>query len=294
MPDSNLCISTENPLSPTALARQHDPFWNAIQAEASSVAENDPVMESILSRSIFARRTLECALIHRLSNLLSEEQNDNRLLTEAFATVVSDEREIRQAIRDDLQAVRRHDPATSSYLTPFLNFKGFLALQAYRIAHVLWRTGRKPLAAYIQGRASQLFGVDIHPAATISRGVFIDHATGVVIGETATVGDNVVILHDVTLGATGKERGDRHPKVGNRVFIGAGAKILGNIHIGEGSTVAAGSIVLHEVPPRATVAGVPARVVRPRATGSRKQKGDTATADAVSVSLVDPSEIRSR
>ena len=134
MQDSNLCISMENPLSSTALVRQCDPFCNAIQAEASSVAENDPVMESILSRSIFMHGTLECALIHRLSNLLSEEQNDNRLLADAFVTAVSDEHEIRQAIRDDLRAVRLHDPATSSYLTPFLNFKGFLGLQAYRLS----------------------------------------------------------------------------------------------------------------------------------------------------------------
>lgn len=159
------------------------------------------------------------------------------------------------------------DPATDSWLHPLINFKGFLATESYRISHALWQQNRRSLALWVQGRASNAFGIDIHPAAKIDEGIFIDHATGVVIGETATVGDNVTILHGVTLGATGKTKGDRHPKVGRGVFIGAGAQLLGNIVIGDGAQIGAGSVVLGNVPADTTVAGVPARVVRePRAT----------------------------
>lgn len=241
---------------------KRDPLWSAIQAEALEAAEHEPVMRPMLDRLILNHRALGCALVHRLAELLTETNDDPELLRRVFAEVLAVEPEIQQAIKDDLQIIRRRDPATTSNLIPFLNFKGFQALQASRITHALWESGRQSLALYIQGRISMVFGVDIHPAAIVGRGVFIDHATGVVIGETATVGNNVVILHDVTLGATGKERGDRHPKVADDVFIGAGAKILGNIHLGRGSSVGAGSIVLHDVPRGATVAGIPARVVR--------------------------------
>jgi serine O-acetyltransferase len=259
----DLCTQSGTMLGDSASTqRKRDPLWSAIQAEALDAAERDPVMRPMLDRLILDHRTIGCALVHRLAELLTEPGDDPVLQRRVFAEVVATSRDIRQAIKDDLLVIRQRDPATTSNLTPFLNFKGFQALQASRIAHALWHSERKPLAMYLQGRISAVFGIDIHPAARIGRGVFIDHATGVVIGETATVGNNVVILHDVTLGATGKDRGDRHPKVDDDVFIGAGAKILGNIPVGKGATVGAGSIVLREVPPGATVAGIPARVVR--------------------------------
>jgi serine O-acetyltransferase len=157
--------------------------------------------------------------------------------------------------------VVERDPAARGVAQPFLYYKGFHALEAYRVAHWLWSNGRNPLALHLQNRISEVLAVDIHPAARIGKGILIDHATSVIIGETAVVGDDVSMLHEVTLGGTGKESGDRHPKVGSGVLIGAGAKILGNIIIGEGSKIAAGSVVLKEVPPHATVAGIPARVV---------------------------------
>ena len=153
------------------------------------------------------------------------------------------------------------DPACHRYLQPLLFFKGFQAVQAYRLGHWLWLNGHKNLAYQVQMRVSEVFGVDIHPAARIGRGIMIDHAHSIVIGETAVVGDNVSMLHSVTLGGTGKEDGDRHPKIGDGVLIGAGAKVLGNIRIGSCSRIAAGSVVLEDVPACKTVAGVPARIV---------------------------------
>lgn len=164
-------------------------------------------------------------------------------------------------MRADIQAVNERDSACCSLVTPLLYFKGFHALQAYRIAHWLWRQGRKPLALFLQNRISSVFAVDIHPAARIGKGIMFDHATGIVIGETAVVEDNVSIMQSVTLGGTGKEAGDRHPKVRKGVLISAGAKILGNIEVGECAKVGAGSVVLKDVPPRSTVAGVPARII---------------------------------
>ena len=166
-----------------------------------------------------------------------------------------------QLVRADLSAVFDRDPACNSYLEPFLYFKGFQALQAYRVAHWLWSNGRRALALYVQSRTSEVYGVDIHPAARIGRGILIDHATSVVVGETAVIEDEVSLLHGVTLGGTGKETGDRHPKVRRGALIGANATILGNIEIGQCSRVGAGSVVLRDVPPNTTVAGVPAKVV---------------------------------
>jgi len=169
--------------------------------------------------------------------------------------------QIGEAIRADLRAVRERDPASTSFSHPFLYFKGFQALQSYRVAHWLWTEDRHSLALFLQNRISQVFAVDIHPAARIGHGILIDHGTGVVIGETAVVENDVSMLHDVTLGGTGKETGDRHPKVREGVLIGAGAKILGNVEIGNCSRIAAGSVVTHPVPANSTVAGNPARVV---------------------------------
>jgi serine O-acetyltransferase len=183
------------------------------------------------------------------------------LMREVMQEALSRSPLMRAALRSDLMAVRERDPASRGYAQPLLYFKGFHALESYRIAHWLWDQGREALALHLQNRISELFGVDIHPAARIGAGVFIDHGTGVVIGETAVVEDNVSMLHEVTLGGTGKESGDRHPKIRRGVLISAGAKVLGNIEVGEGAKVGAGSVVLHDVPPHCTVAGVPAKIV---------------------------------
>ena len=161
----------------------------------------------------------------------------------------------------DLLAIRDRDPSCEDLLTPFLFFKGFQALQAHRVSHWLWMGGRIHLARHMQSRISEVFAADFHPAATVGRGIMIDHGTSLVIGETAVVEDDVSMLQEVTLGGTGKAGGDRHPKVGRGVLIGAGAKILGNIRIGEGAKVGAGSIVLDDVAPFTTVVGVPAKPV---------------------------------
>jgi serine O-acetyltransferase len=183
------------------------------------------------------------------------------LVREIFQEAFAADPEIGAAVRADLSAVFERDPACHSYVQAFLFFKGFHALQCFRIAHWLWAHGRQPMALYFQNRMSDLFAVDIHPAARIGRGIMMDHATGVVIGETAVVGDDVSMLHGVTLGGTGKETGDRHPKIGRGVLLSVGAKVLGNIEVGEYSRVGAGSVVLKSVPPHCTVAGVPARVI---------------------------------
>jgi serine O-acetyltransferase len=174
---------------------------------------------------------------------------------------MTDDPAIILAAMADLTAVRTRDPAAESYLTPFLYYKGFHALQWHRIGHWLWQSDRRDLAHFLQSRVSEIFAVDVHPAVPIGRGVFIDHGTGLVVGETSVIGNDVSILHEVTLGGTGKERGDRHPKVRDGVLLCAGAKVLGNVEIGRDAKVGAGSVVLKDVPPCATVAGVPARIV---------------------------------
>jgi serine O-acetyltransferase len=184
-----------------------------------------------------------------------------QILREIADEAYDSDPELGQIARADLTAVFDRDPACLRFIQPMLFFKGFQAVQAYRVGHWLWQKSRKDMAYFIQMRVSEVFGVDIHPAATLGRGIMIDHAHSIVIGETAVVGDNVSMLHSVTLGGTGKEDGDRHPKIGNGVLIGAGAKVLGNIHIGHCSRIAAGSVVLQDVPPCKTVAGVPAKVV---------------------------------
>ena len=236
-----------------------DPVWNAIQAEALQQSQKEPLLHAWLERCVLRHARIEAALGHLLGEKLFSEVPE--AFQNVFQEAIADEPSIRDAILEDLQTIRRHDPATLSYLNPFLHFKGFLAVEAHRIAHWLWKQGRTMLAQHIQSHVSQRFGVDIHPAARLGQGVFIDHATGVVIGQTAVVGDGVVMLHGVTLGSNGKENGDRHPKVGAGVFIGAGAELLGNIRIGEGARIGAGSVVLSDVPAETTVVGVPARPV---------------------------------
>lgn len=238
-----------------------DGFWDQIQAEARREAELEPVLVSFLHASILTHKRLEDGLSVILGNKLNSTDLPAMLLRDLFHQAMAEDVSIRASIRADLLAARTRDPAARGYSQPFLYYKGFHALQSYRIAHWLWGQERFGLAAHLQNRISEAFGVDVHPAARIGAGVLIDHGTSVVIGETAVVEDNVSLLHEVTLGGTGKESGDRHPKVRRGVLIGAGAKILGNIEIGTGAKVAACSVVLKDVPPHTTVAGIPARVV---------------------------------
>jgi serine O-acetyltransferase len=239
-----------------------DGFWDQIQFEARREVEREPMLVSFLFASVLRHRKLEDALGVILANKLQTPDLPAILLCDLINEVLADDGSIGASVRADLLAARTRDPAArGGYLQPFLYYKGFHALQAYRVAHWLWGKERYALAAHLQNRISEAFGVDVHPAARIGSGLLIDHGTGVVIGETAVVEDHVSLLHEVTLGGTGKETGDRHPKVRRGVLIGAGAKILGNVEIGKGAKVGAGSVVLRDVPPHTTVAGVPARVV---------------------------------
>jgi serine O-acetyltransferase len=243
------------------LSNAEDGFWSQIKAEARHEAEHEPALGSFLFASVLRHQRLEDALCVILANKLQTLDLSAILLRDLTSGALAGDGSIRASIRADLLAARTRDPAAHGYLQPFLYYKGFHALQAYRVGHWLWGQGRKTLAAHFQNRISEVFGVDVHPAARVGSGVLIDHGTSVVIGETAVVEDNVSILHEVTLGGTGNESGDRHPKVRRGVLIGAGAKILGNIEVGRGAKVGAGSVVLRDVPPHTTVAGVPARVV---------------------------------
>jgi len=243
------------------LSSDEDGFWDQIQSEARREAEQEPVLVSFLYASVLVHGKLEDSLSVILANKLHTPELPAILMRDLINSALCEDASIRAAVRADLLAARTRDPAARGYAQPFLYFKGFHALQAYRVAHWLWGQQRFGLAAHLQNRISEAFGVDVHPAARIGSGVLIDHGTSVVIGETAVVEDNVSLLHEVTLGGTGKETGDRHPKVRRGVLIGAGAKTLGNIEIGLGAKVAAGSVVLKDVPPHTTVAGIPARVV---------------------------------
>lgn len=236
-------------------------IWNRIREEALRDAEREPALASFLQLAILSHASLEGAL----SSLLAEKLAGPGLTAPALRDLVSEalraEPAIGAAARADLAAAVARDPACRAYSTPFLYFKGFHALHAHRVAYHWWATERRALALHLQSRTSEVFAVDIHPGARIGQGILIDHATSLVIGETAVVDDDCCLLQGVTLGGTGKEAGDRHPKIRRGVFIGAGAKILGNVVIGEGAKVGAGSVVLRDVPPHWTVAGVPARKV---------------------------------
>ncbi|KAL3682531.1 hypothetical protein R1sor_000553 [Riccia sorocarpa] len=261
--DSAAGGAMEVPISTSRVPPYHedDPIWREMRAECRSDSEQEPALASYLYSTILAHKTLERALSFHLGNkLASVTFLSTQLVTLINETIMEDEW-IRHAIREDIMAVRKKDPACVSYSHCLLNFKGFLALQAHRVAHRLWSTGRESLALAIQSRVSEVFHVDIHPAARIGRGILFDHATGVVVGETAVIGNNVSVLHHVTLGGTGAVGGDRHPKIGDGVLIGAGATILGPIRVGEGAKIGAGSVVLNDVPPHTTAVGNPARLV---------------------------------
>ena len=238
-----------------------DPVWTAIRAEAWSEQEREPLLRTCLAETILKSKRLEDALSLHLAKKLATEAVYPMILQAMIDHCFKEHPDVGVAIRADLQAIRDRDPASRGFLAPFLYFKGFHALTAYRIAHCYWVQGRQLLAVHLQNRISEVFGVDIHPAAQIGSGVLIDHGTGIVIGETTVIDDDVSILHEVTLGGTGKEQGDRHPKVRRGVLIGAGSKVLGNIEIGAGAKIGAGSVVLDPVPAHTTVAGVPARIV---------------------------------
>ena len=235
--------------------------WNRLRLDAASAAAEEPMLASFLNAAILRHDGLSEAFAHRVAAKMSDSQLDALQVHDVAKAALEADGDIVEQAAADMLAVDERDPACRSLLQPFLYFKGFHSLLCYRIAHHLWRQGRDSLAFHMQSRMSERFGVDIHPAAQLGRGIMIDHATSVVIGETAVVGDNVSILHEVTLGGTGADGGDRHPKIGNGVLIGAGAKVLGNITVGAEARIAAGSVVLRDVPSRCTVAGVPAKPV---------------------------------
>ncbi|GFE66697.1 serine O-acetyltransferase [Litoreibacter roseus] len=240
---------------------EFDPVWQRIISEAKTAIEEEPLLGGLIHSSVLHHKNLERALAYRMSQKLASGEMSEQIIREIADDAYAKEPELGAAARADIVAVFERDAACHRFIQPLLYFKGFQAIQAYRVGHWLWEQGRKDLSYFIQMRVSEAFGVDIHPAAVVGRGIMIDHAHSIVIGETAVVGDNVSMLHSVTLGGTGKEDDDRHPKIDNGVLIGAGAKVLGNIRIGHCSRIAAGSVVLEPVPPMKTVAGVPARIV---------------------------------
>ncbi|XP_043708642.1 serine acetyltransferase 2-like [Telopea speciosissima] len=254
--DINAVASINNSASST-----FDPIWDAMRAEAKSEAEKEPILSSFLYASILSHGCLERALGFVLANRLQNPTLLATQLIDIFDAVMMHDRGIQRSIRLDVQAFKDRDPSCLSYCWALLYLKGYHSLQSYRVAHALWNQGRRILALALQSRISEVFGVDIHPAAKIGEGILLDHGTGVVIGETAVVGNRVSLMQGVTLGGTGKETGDRHPKIGPGALIGASATILGNIKISEGAMIAAGSLVLKDIPPHSMVAGNPAKVI---------------------------------
>jgi serine O-acetyltransferase len=238
-----------------------DLLWSKLREEAEDAYEREPTLSALLRRAIIDRASFEDAVIHRIASRLASDLVAGAQIIAAFGRALRDDPDIALAFRADINAVIDRDPACGRFIEPLLYFKGYHAIQTHRLAHWLWSDGQTDFALYLQSRSSDVFQTDIHPAARIGKGVFLDHATGFVVGATAVIDDDVSILQNVTLGGTGKDSGDRHPKVRRGAMIGAGAKILGNIELGEFSRIAAGSVVLRPVPAHATVAGAPAKVV---------------------------------
>jgi serine O-acetyltransferase len=254
-------MSSAAPESSNVIELSSDQTWSRMRVEAATAAAQEPNLASMLHATILNHQSFAAALSYRLAQKLADHEMNAMLWREVCDEAFSSEPHIVESSLRDLRAVYKRDPACNEYMQPFLYFKGFLALQAQRVANWLWRHDRKALALFLQSRMSELFAVDIHPATKIGKGVFIDHATGVVIGETAVIEDDVSILQNVPLGGTGKDIGDRHPKIRRGALISVGAKVLGNIEVGEGAKVAAGSVVLKDVEAHCTVAGVPAKPV---------------------------------
>jgi serine O-acetyltransferase len=247
---------------PAAVLEFTEVLWARLRREAEEAFDRAPSLASLFLDSIINQHSFEEAVIHRVASRLKNDTISLPLIVQAFHRAVAADPSIAAALRTDITAVFEFDPACERFIEPFLYFKGFHAIQAHRLTHWLWRNGERDFCSYMQSRSSEVFQTDIHPAARFGKGIFLDHATGLVVGETAVVGDDVIIQQDVTLGGTGKDSGDRHPKIGSGVIIGSGAKILGNIVVDDNARVAAGAVVLRSVKARETVAGVPARVVR--------------------------------
>lgn len=235
-------------------------LWQTIRQELEATAHSEPLLASFVHLTVLRHAHLHDALAFHLSSKLLNPVMDGRALNELFQEAYREHPELVDIACEDIRAHYLRDPACHLYSTPFLFFKGFHAIQSYRITHWLWHQGRKTLALFLQNCISETMSIDIHPAAKIGRGIMLDHGTGFVVGETAVIGNNVSILHGVTLGGSGKEGGDRHPKIADGVLIGAGTNILGNIHVGEGAKIGAGSVVLESVPAHTTAVGVPARL----------------------------------
>jgi serine O-acetyltransferase len=247
--------------SPFGRIESVDPIWSEIRAEAEEIMASERALGGFIYATVLSHERLEDAVCHRLAQRLNHADVDAGLIGQIFRDVLAEKPELGTAFRADLAAVFDRDPACHRYIEPLLYFKGFHALVTHRFAHELWLQNRRDFAFYLQSQSSRIFAVDIHPATRMGMGIMLDHGTGIVIGETAVVGDNCSILQNVTLGGNGKETGDRHPKIGSNVLLAAGAKVLGNITVGNCSKVAAGSVVLKDIPPNKTVAGVPAKIV---------------------------------
>ncbi|NVK34025.1 MAG: serine O-acetyltransferase [Rhodobacteraceae bacterium] len=254
-------MSKLTPRQSAASIALHDPVWRQLREEAEAMVVGEPALSSFVYETVLNHGTFEEAVVHRIGDRLGRDVVSPSLIRQTYLEALASDPSLSETLRVDIVAVQDRDPVSDRLLEPLLYFKGFHALQTHRLANWLWRQGRNDFALYLQSRSSEVFQVDIHPAVPFGKGIFIDHGTGIVVGATAEVGDDVSILQGVTLGGTGKEGGDRHPKIRNGVLIGAGAKILGNIEIGQCSRIAAGSVVLKPVPEGSTVAGVPARVV---------------------------------
>jgi serine O-acetyltransferase len=259
----------------------HDSVWSQLRASAETAARSEPHLGSLMNATILSHIDLANALSFQIARKIGDAELAPMSVREVCAFAYWSDPTIVASAEADLQAVAERDPAIKTLLQPFLYFKGFQALQASRVAHWLWTQGRETLAFHFQSRISELFQIDIHPGAKLGSGLFLDHGTGIVIGETAVVGDEVSMLHGVTLGGTGAERGDRHPKIGKGVLLGAGAKVLGNIVVGDYAKVASGSVVLKPVPAGCTVAGVPARLVNCPTDAAPARTMDHTLADIV-------------
>jgi serine O-acetyltransferase len=259
--------SEEIPMSVTtsrlasAAFEKVDPIWAAVRADAEEIVRDEPALASFVFATVLNQSRLEDAIVDRISQRLDNHVVSAEVIRRGFEEALEEDASLGAVIRSDIAAVYDRDPACRRYIEPVLYFKGFHAIQTHRLAHFMFGKGRKDFAYYLQSRSSEVFQTDINPAVPMGRSIFLDHATGLVVGETAVIEDEVSILQSVTLGGTGKEDGDRHPKVRHGVLVGAGAKILGSIEVGRCSRIAAGSVVLRSVPPNTTVAGVPARVV---------------------------------